>query len=176
MGAKICCNLIDKIVRDIESSIRESQRQSEVAALRPAAVRCKRGGVTGQGGRRRTGGTRRSRTRTWRTASSPPCASTRSLLPSSPHPHQPPLTDASGWVVLRRGVRSGRRGQLYLEEDVLDKQVKTRLYFTSESHIHAVLNCLRYCHYTDKTLLPPGAQGSTWFAPRPLLRAGRVRE
>jgi inositol hexakisphosphate/diphosphoinositol-pentakisphosphate kinase len=31
--------------------------------------------------------------------------------------------------------------------DFIDDQIKTRLYFTSESHVHGIINSLRYCHY-----------------------------
>lgn len=30
------------------------------------------------------------------------------------------------------------------------RHVRTRLYFTSESHIHSLINVLRYCHFDDK--------------------------
>jgi len=36
-----------------------------------------------------------------------------------------------------------------------DRHVRTRLYFTSESHLHALLNVLRFAHVTDHTIPSP---------------------
>ena len=35
------------------------------------------------------------------------------------------------------------------DEDFIDHQIKTRLYFTSESHVHSILNTLRYYYHVD---------------------------
>lgn len=108
IGAKICRNLLDKIVRDIESSIKESMRQQEAEQRRTAeAELASDSDVEGEDA------------------------------------EQPTL----------------RLNKAYLEDELSDKQIKTRLYFTSESHIHSTLNVLRYCHYTDSEILPPGAEG-----------------
>ncbi|KAL8475614.1 hypothetical protein ACS0TY_028323 [Phlomoides rotata] len=37
-----------------------------------------------------------------------------------------------------------------------DRHVRTRLYFTSESHIHSLINVLRYCHLDDSLQGEPG--------------------
>ena len=43
-------------------------------------------------------------------------------------------------------VSSYKADRRYLEEGMeYDKTVYTRMYFTSESHIHGILNVLRYC-------------------------------
>lgn len=40
-----------------------------------------------------------------------------------------------------------------------DRRVRTRLYFTSESHIQALMNVLRYCHHPLPDSLRPGCPG-----------------
>jgi hypothetical protein len=35
------------------------------------------------------------------------------------------------------------------------RHVRTRIYFTSESHIHSLVNVLRFCEQCETTLTPP---------------------
>ena len=39
------------------------------------------------------------------------------------------------------------------------RHVRTRIYFTSESHVHSLINVLRFCHLGALTLLPAHLEG-----------------
>ncbi len=43
------------------------------------------------------------------------------------------------------------------------RHVRTRIYFTSESHVHSLINVLRYCHIGDA---PPESSLPTSLAPK----------
>jgi inositol hexakisphosphate/diphosphoinositol-pentakisphosphate kinase len=134
IGAKICSTLLGKILRDFTAV-----REESTAAWHDASLPRSGSMVAGAGGR------------------------------MSQHA-QPPLYEGT------EGVGGGEENddsggdtddddggyRLHAQyaDDINSKSrhVRTRVYFTSESHMHALINVVRYAHLCDGA--PPGADGA----------------
>ncbi|OAE33561.1 hypothetical protein AXG93_2139s1140 [Marchantia polymorpha subsp. ruderalis] len=138
IGSKIARRLMGKILIDLRNTREEARN---VAELRHSQYAAKMGSRSRAQKQQDAGAEANGKAKTSNEGSRGHCS-----VPEKLSPLDKDLTDDD-----EEKETSYRLDPKYANVRTPERHVRTRLYFTSESHIHALINVLRYC-YLDDTL------------------------